>query len=77
MQPDQRESDLRKIDDKDLRDFLRIGGADLIPWDSNVDFQAAVQDKRIGAELWLWVLGIVLLLAGLETFLAQKFSQSK
>ena len=77
VQPDQRESDLRKIDDKDLRNFLRNAGADLIPWDSNVDFQAAVQDKRIGAELWLWVLGIVLLLAGLETFLAQKFSQSK
>ena len=47
------------------------------PVDSNVDFKAAVQNKRIGAELWLWVLGIVLLLAGLETFLAQKFSQSK
>jgi len=73
VQPDQRESDLRKIDDMDLRNT----GADLIRWDSNVDFQAAVQKKRIGAELWLWVLGLVLLLAGLETFLAQKFSQSK
>ena len=72
VQPDQRESDLRKIDDGDLP-----AGADLIRWDSNIDFKAAVQKKRIGAELWLWVFGIVLFLAGLETFLAQKFSQSK
>ena len=72
VQPNQRESDLRKVADGDLP-----VGADVIRWKSNSDFKDMVQKKRVGAELWLWVLGIVLLLAGLETFLAQKFSQSK
>jgi len=72
VQPNQRESDLRKVADGDLP-----AGADVIRWKSNSDFKDMVQKKRVGAELWLWVLGIVLLLAGLETFLAQKFSQSK
>ena len=72
VQPNQRESDLRKVADGDLP-----AGADVIRWKSNSDFSDMVQKKRVGAELWLWVLGIVLLLAGLETFLAQKFSQSK
>ena len=72
VQPNQRESDLRKVADGDLP-----AGADVIRWKSNSDFKGMVQKKRVGAELWLWVLGIVLLLAGLETFLAQKFSQSK
>ena len=72
VQPNQRESDLRKVADGDLP-----AGADVIRWKSNSNFKDMVQKKRVGAELWLWVLGIVLLLAGLETFLAQKFSQSK
>ena len=72
VQPNQRESDLRKVADGDLP-----VGADVIRWKSNSDFKAMVQKKRVGAELWLWVLGVVLLLAGLETFLAQRFSQSK
>ena len=35
-----------------------------------------VQEARVGAEYWLLILLIVFALAGLETYLAQKFSQS-
>ena len=72
VQPDQRESDLRKIVDADLPK-----GAKLIHWDANMDFKAKVQEARVGAEYWLLNLLIVFALAGLETYLAQKFSQSK
>ena len=72
VQPDQRESDLRKIVDADLPK-----GAKLIHWDANMDFKAKVQEARVGAEYWLLILLIVFALAGLETYLAQKFSQSK
>ena len=72
VQPDQRESDLRKIVDADLPE-----GAKIIHWDADMDFKAQVQEARVGAEYWLLILLIVFALAGLETYLAQKFSQSK
>ena len=72
VQPDQRESDLRKIVDADLP-----AAAELIHWDSSTNFEEKVKTLRVGAEYWLLILLIVLLLAGLETYLAQKFSQSK
>jgi len=72
VQPDQRESDLRKIVDADLPEEAK-----LIHWDANMDFKAKVQEARVGAEYWLLILLIVFALAGLETYLAQKFSQSK
>lgn len=72
VQPDQRESDLRKVEDGDLP-----ADAQVIKWDNGENFKSKVQDARVGTELWLLILLIVLALAGLETFLAQKFSQSK
>lgn len=72
VQPDQRESDLFKIEDGDLP-----ADAQLIKWEDDANFKAKVQEARVGAEYWLVILLIVLALAGLETFLAQKFSQSK
>ncbi len=72
VQQDQRESDLRLISDKDLP-----ADAKLVHWDPNTDFEATVQQARVGAEYWLLLFLGVLALAALETFLAQKFSQSK
>ena len=61
-----------KIEDGDLP-----ADAQLIKWEDAANFTAKVQEARVGAEYWLVILLIVLALAGLETFLAQKFSQSK
>ena len=72
VQLDQRESDLRKIDDDDLPE-----GAKIIHWAADKNFEDKVQEARIGVEYWLLIFLIVLALAGLETYLAQKFSQSK
>ncbi|SVE01093.1 uncharacterized protein METZ01_LOCUS453947, partial [marine metagenome] len=74
VQPDQSESVLRKIDDDELPE-----AAGIIHWDGGTDgknFEDKVQEARVGAEYWLLVFLIVLALAGLETYLAQKFSQS-
>jgi hypothetical protein len=76
VQPDQRESDLRKI----VNDDLPVPPDQVILLDDSTDFtdfKTKVQDARRGAEYWLLILLVVLVLAGLETYLAQKFSQSK
>jgi hypothetical protein len=74
VQPDQSESVLRKISDDELPE-----AAGIIDWDGGDDekkFEDKVQEARVGAEYWLLIFLIVLALAGLETYLAQKFSQS-
>ncbi len=74
VQPDQSESVLRKISDDELPE-----AAGIIHWDGGDDkkkFENKVQEARVGAEYWLLIFLIVLALAGLETYLAQKFSQS-
>ena len=71
VQLDQRESDLRKIDDDGLPE-----GARIIHWAADKNFEDKVQEARVGVEYWLLIFLIVLALAGLETYLAQKFSQS-
>ena len=74
VQPDKRESVLRKINEKELPE-----AAGIIDWDGGDDekkFEDKVQEARVGAEYWLLIFLIVLALAGLETYLAQKFSQS-
>ena len=74
VQPDKRESVLRKINEKELPE-----AAGIIDWDGGDDeknFEDKVREARVGAEYWLLIFLIVLALAGLETYLAQKFSQS-
>ena len=72
VQPDQRESDLHKVSDSELPT-----AATLIHWDADTDLKEQVQKKRVGAEYWLVILLVVLAMVALETYLAQKFSQSK
>jgi hypothetical protein len=72
VQPDQRESDLHKVNDSELP-----SAATLINWEGNTDLKEQVQKARVGTELWKWILLVVLAMVALETYLAQKFSQSK
>lgn len=72
VQPDQRESDLHKVNDSELP-----SAATLINWEANTDLKEQVQKARVGTEYWLWILLVVLAMVALETYLAQKFSQSK
>jgi len=72
VQPDQRESDLHKVNDSALPT-----AATLIHWEADADLKAQVKKARVGAEYWLIVLLVVLAMVALETYLAQKFSQSK
>jgi hypothetical protein len=72
VQPDQRESDLHKVNDSELP-----SAATLIHWEADTDLKEQVQKARVGAEYWLVILLVVLAMVALETYLAQKFSQSK
>ncbi|MBC8324236.1 MAG: BatA domain-containing protein [Verrucomicrobia subdivision 3 bacterium] len=72
VQPDQRESDLHKVNDSALPT-----AATLIHWEADADLKKQVKKARVGAEYWLIVLLVVLAMVALETYLAQKFSQSK
>jgi len=72
VQPDQRESDLHKVNDSELPSV-----ATLIHWEADTNLKEQVQKTRVGAEYWLIILLVVLAMVALETYLAQKFSQSK
>jgi hypothetical protein len=72
VQPDQRESDLCKVNKSELP-----SSATDIQWKDVADLKKQVQENRVGAERWVYFLWVVLALVALETYLAQKFSQSK
>ncbi|MDE2682074.1 MAG: BatA domain-containing protein [Verrucomicrobiota bacterium] len=72
VQPDHRESDLHKVNDSELP-----SAATLIHWEADTDLKEQVQKARVGAEYWLMILLVVLAMVALETYIAQKFSQSK
>ena len=72
VQPDQRESDLHKVNDSELP-----SAATLINWEANTDLKEQVKKARVGTEYWPMILLVVLAMVALETYLAQKFSQSK
>lgn len=74
VQPDQRESVLRQVEDDGLPKSAKV-----VRWNADTDkngFAASVKEARVGAEYWLLIFLVVLALVGLETYLAQKFSQS-
>ena len=49
----------------------------LINWKTTADFNKALSKNRFGAEYWFLIFLGILALVGLETYLAQKFSQAK
>lgn len=74
-QPDPAESNLDPLSPAQ-RDLLR-GVAQVVEWRPNLVLQDWVAKDRAGFEFWLPLLAAVLLLAALETYLAQRFSLEK
>ena len=74
-QSDPKESNLAELSEADLKEIRRV--ASVTKWGPMVDLRQSVEQKRVGAEFWLPLAILVLLVAGGETFLAQHFSRSK
>jgi len=74
-QSDPAESSLAELSEADLEEIRRV--ASVTRWEPMVDLRRTVEQQRVGAEFWLPLAILVLLLAGGETFLAQYFSRSK
>jgi hypothetical protein len=51
--------------------------ATVMAWSPGLSLKGLVEKARTGVEFWLPILVVCLLLAGLETFLAQWFSRSR
>lgn len=74
-QPDPSESSLEMLSGEQVR---RLGDvATVVRWSSGAQLGQVVEKQRIGTELWPMLAWIVLLLAVVETVLAQWFSRSK
>ena len=69
---DTRESDLTMATDAEIS-----ATGNLINWKTTADFNKALSKNRFGAEYWFLIFLGILALVGLETYLAQKFSQAK
>ncbi|MGB0583077.1 MAG: BatA domain-containing protein [Limisphaerales bacterium] len=69
------ESGLTELTESDLEEIRRV--ASVVRFNPLTDLRKLVETKRVGAEFWLPLVILVLLLAGGETFLAQYFSRSK
>jgi hypothetical protein len=74
-QSDPNESNLTPLSPDQLKSLGEV--ADVIPWMPDVSLTPQLTSARVGKELWLPLLIAALVLATLETFLAQLFSQSK
>jgi hypothetical protein len=74
-QSDAAESSLDELSAEQLK--MLSGVAHLVSWAPNVTLKDMAQRERSGAEFWLPIIVAVLLLAGVESVLAQKFSESK
>ena len=71
---DSRESDLRKISRDDLTMFwkeMNIQPTAVQSLEPGSNLQAAIQQSRFGVELWKYCIGLALLLALLEMFIAR------
>jgi hypothetical protein len=53
------------------------GWAQVVDWEAGMDLGAVFDRERVGVELWLPLMGLVMGLALVETWLAQRFSRSK
>jgi len=69
---DTRESDLTMATDAEISET-----GSLINWRTTTDFNKALSKNRFGREYWPYIFFVILALVGLETYLAQKFSQAK
>ena len=74
-QSDPNESNLTPLSADQLKTLSDV--ADIIKWTPGVDMRPALVAARVGREFWWPLLVAALILAALETFLAQRFSQSK
>jgi len=74
-QSDPNESNLTPLSAEQLKSLGEV--ADVIKWSPNVSLTPRLTSARIGRELWLPLLIAALIVATLETFLAQRFTQSK
>lgn len=53
------------------------GWAQVVDWEAGMDVGEVFDRERVGVELWLPLMGLVMGLALVETWLAQRFSRSK
>lgn len=74
-QADPGESSLDELSPAQLATLKEV--ASVVSWSPNMSLQNLMEQGRTGVELWLPIVVICLLLAGVETFLAQWFSRSK
>jgi hypothetical protein len=74
-QPDASESSLDELSSEQKK--LLSTSAHLVEWAPNISLKDQMQQARSGAEFWLPIIILALLIAGAETFLAQWFSRSK
>ena len=74
-QSDPAESNLTLLSDAQLQALGQV--ADMIKWTPEALLMPKLTSARIGSELWWPLLIAALILATLETFLAQSFSKSK
>jgi hypothetical protein len=74
-QSDPAESNLTPLSAAQLKMLGEV--ADVIKWNPDVSLTPKLTSARVGRELWLPLLIAALIVATLETFLAQRFSQSK
>ena len=74
-QPDASESSLDELSSEQKKLLSTV--AHVVEWAPNVSLRDQVQSARSGAEFWLPLVIIAMLLAAAETFLAQWFSRSK
>ncbi len=69
------ESALEELSAAQLQTLKSV--AQVITWSPNLSLKQLVEKDRMGMEFWLPIALIALLVAGVETFLAQLFSRSK
>jgi len=74
-QPDAGESSLDELSSEQKK--LLSASAHLVEWAPNISLKDQMQQARSGAEFWLPIVILALLIAGAETFLAQWFSRAK
>ena len=74
-QPDPAESNLDEVTPDELKTLNEV--ARVIRWSPTISLKEMVETERLGSEYWLPIALLAMLIAGLETFLAQYFSRSK
>jgi hypothetical protein len=74
-QPDAMESSLDELSSEQKKLLSTV--AHLVEWSPNASLKDQVTQSRSGAEFWLPIVIIAMLVAGAETFLGQWFSRAK